>query len=324
MPILSRRAFALSGVAATMALSSGRAVASAASSPRGELAGQSDLFVDLSTPMGNVEAYARIVGDTDPAATSYSWYAGRVSGQRPGEAARDLMRIIGMGTVRLLKRENGPGYMMLRKELGYFLDFETHEVIDRWENPYSGETVTVDHIANPSINIELKPYRGDIGLYEEVDKATSQPFLLNWTRVGDRVLTENYADLWVRNPLDPEIWKRESSGLMIAISDSNSFNVSWADLQNPALTKVSSYGQWVHRRPWQPWMLMGQAEGAISYICATGSAASLYDLPEQIVTLARERHPDFLEAPTEMTKGESSLARYMRTRTPAPPRERAE
>ena len=318
LPQLSRRGFAFWGIAATASLAAGRANAVGRVH---EIAGGKPLigpYLDLTTPMGNVEAYARIVGDTDPTATSYSWYKGRVSGQRPGEAARDLMRIIGMGAVRLLPRKDGPGYIMLRKELGYFLDLETREVIDSWENPYSGEVVTVDHIANPSINVELKPYRGETGLYEEVEAVKSQPFLLDWSRVGDRILTENYADLWVRNPLDPVIWKRESSGPMIAINDSNSFNVSWDDLQNQALTKVPSYGYWVHRRPWQPWMLMGQAEGGISYVCATGSAASLDNLPAQIVSLARDRHPDYLIGATEVSKAESSLARFMRTRKPAP------
>jgi len=281
-------------------------------------------LIDLTTPEGNVEAFARINGDTNPAATSYSWYSGRVTGQRPGEAARDLMHIIGMGAVRLFPLEGRPGYQMLRKELGFFTDQATGEVLDRWTNPYSGEEVTVDHIANPSINLEIKPYIGETGLYQEINAASARPFVLDWTLVGDRAITDRYANLWVKNPLDPAVWKRESSGPMIAISDSNVFNVSLADLQNPALTKVPSQGHWVHQRPWQPWMLMGQQEGAIHYNCVTGSAGCLEDLPVQIVALARERFPDFLIGPTEVTPPESSLARYMRTRTPAPPREESQ
>ena len=277
-------------------------------------------FIDLTTPEGNVEAFARISGDTNPAATSHSWYRGRVTGQRPGEAARDLMGIIGMGTVRMLPLEGRSGYQMLRKELGFFVDLDSGAVLDRWTNPYSNEEVTVDHIANPSINLEIKPFIGETGLYEEVDPEKARPLLLDWTVVGDRAITDRHANLWVKNPLDPAIWKRESSGPMIAISDSNVFNVLLADLQNPALTKVPGQGHWVHQRPWQPWMLMGQEDGFISYNCVTGTAGCLNDLPAQIVELARERFPDFLVAPTEVTKAESSLARYMRTLQPAPPR----
>jgi hypothetical protein len=63
---------------------------------------------------------------------------------------------------------------------------------------------------------------------------------------------------------------------------------------------------------------MGQAEGFIEYNCVTGSAGGLDDLPGQIVELARERYPEFLVGATDRTKAESSLARYIRTRKPAP------
>jgi hypothetical protein len=328
---MSRRSLIGAGAAATAMIAAGPALSAAPKLgstklksncrvPGGSKIGLTGPHLDLTTPEGNVEAFARINGDIDQAATSYSWYTGRVSGQRPGEAARDLMRIIGMGTVRMLPLQGRAGYQMLRKELGFFVDLETGAVLDRWTNPYSNEEVTVDHIANPSINVEIKPYIGETGLYEEVNPEKARPFVLDWTIVGDRAITERHANLWVKNPLDPEVWKRESSGPMIAISDSNVFNVSLADLQNLELTKVPSQGHWVHQRPWQPWMLMGQEEGFISYNCVTGSAGCLNDLPAQIVELARGRFPDFLEAPTEVTKAESSLARYIRTRKPAPAR----
>ncbi len=277
-------------------------------------------YVDLATPDGNVNAWARINGSIDPAVTSYSWYSGRVTGMRPGEAARDLMRIIGMGAVRLLPLADGKGFQMLRKELGFFLDLESGAVLDKWHNPYNDEMVEVAHIANPAINARIEAFPRPQGLYEAVDDPKARaPFILPWTRIRDRAVTEQHTNLWAKNPLDPAIWVRESSGPNIAISDSNSFNISLADLQNPALKKIPSFGNWVHSRPWQPWMLMGQSPGAIQYNCITASSDQLADLPPQIVVLARTRFPDFLEAPRTVTRAESSLARYMRTRKPTPP-----
>ncbi len=315
MPMFDRRtmlAGSLAGVALAPAAS-----ARAAGAPVASLSGP---FIDLATPAGNVNAWARINGSTDPAVTSYSWYGGRVTGMRPGEAARDLMRIIGMGAVRLLPLAEGNGYQMLRKELGFFLDLASGDVLDTWQNPYTAEKVEVVHLANPAINARIEPFPLKQGLYTAVADAEARaPFILPWTRIGDRVVTEQHAHLWARNPLDPAVWVRESSGAQIAISDSNSYNVSLADLQNPKLQKIASFGFWSHSRPWQPWMLMGQAPGAIQYTCTTASSARLDDLPPAIVALARARYPDFLEAPTTITRAESSLARYMRTRTPAAP-----
>jgi hypothetical protein len=227
-----------------------------------------------------------------------------------------------MGAVRLLPLADGPGWMMLRKELGFFTDLVTGEVIDRWVNPYLEEEVEVVHLANPAINSEIRPFVREMGLYESVGgPEAGRPFLLPWQVVSDRAMTEIHAHIRAKNPLDPNIWPRESSGAEVSISDTNSFNVALADLQNPKLKKVESYGHWSHSRPWQPWMLMGQAAGHIQYTCFTGSSANLARMPAQIVSLAQARYPDFLEAPREASKAESSLARYMRTRTPKPTQE---
>ncbi len=322
MLMLNRRTMLASGtaglaLAAPAAAGAGTALAIRASAELPSLSGPT---IDLATPAGNVNAWARINGSIDPAVTSYSWYSGRVTGRRPGEAARDLMRIIGMGAVRMLPLPDGSGYQMLRKELGFFLDINSGEVLDRWRNPYTDETVEVVHLANPAINARIEAFPLKQGLYETAaDAGARAPFILPWLRMGDRAVTEQHAHLWAKNPLDPAVWVRESSGAHIAISDSNSFNISLADLQNPKLVKIPSFGNWVHSRPWQPWMLMGQTPGSIEYVCATASSARLDDLPPQIIALARSRNPDFLEAPTSVSRAESSLARYMRTRKPAPP-----
>jgi hypothetical protein len=314
----SRRSVLAAGIAAvsTTGFAAARKTANS-SGARPSLAGP---HLDLMTPEGSARAYARIAGSLNPEVTSYSWYSGRVSGHRPGEAGRDLMRIIGMGAVRLLPLQGEMGWTMLRKELGFFVDLESGAVIDRWRNPYLDEEVEVVHLANPAINSTIKAYVREQGLYEAAGAPEkTKPFQLPWLQVGDRAMTELHAHIRARNPLDPAKWPRESSGAQISISDANSFNVALADLQNPALEKVESSGSWVHSRPWQPWMLMGQAEGHIQYTCFTGSSAGLDRMPPQIVALARARYPDFLEAPREITRAESSLARYMRTRSPKPP-----
>lgn len=276
-------------------------------------------YLDLSKPQDNVTAYARIAGSLNPDDTSYSWYRGRVTGHRPDEAGRDLMNIIGMGSVRMLPLDGEPAYLMLRKELGFFTDLDTEEVIDTWTNPFLEEEVEVVHLANPNINSKLKPYQPEQGLYETVgDESSGKPFILPWIMVGNRIMVDRHVHIRAKNPLDPKKWRRESSGEYISISDSNTFNVAAADLQDRKLKKVPSFGNWTHRRPWQPWMLMGQASGYIQYTCFTGSAQSLDDLPEQIVALAKARFPEFLTAPTEPAPAESSLARYMRTRKPQP------
>lgn len=276
--------------------------------------------VDLATGAGTAQTMARIVGNTDPARTKHGWYRGRIMGVAPGGAVRDLLGIKGMSSQRLEPLAGQPGWMLLQKEVGFFFDLESGEVIDKWENPYTGEVVDVMHIANPSVNRNVEPVVRDSRFYDDPEKAreAEKPFILPWQQAGDRLFVEQHAHFWARNPLDPAIWQRESSGPMLQVSDMLSFNVRLSDVRNPERTSLESWGSWVHVRPWQPWMLMAMAPGHCLYNCFTGSADALEDIPADIVAATRSRFPDFLSAPTERTKSEPSLVRFMRERKPAP------
>lgn len=276
--------------------------------------------VDLSTGAGTAQTMARIVGNTNLAKTKHGWYRGRIMGVAPGSAVRDLLGIKGMSSQRLEPLAGQPGWALLQKEVGFFFDLDSGEVIDRWENPYTSETVDVMHIANPSVSRTIEPVVRDSRFYDDPQKAleAERPFILPWQHAGDRLFVEQHTNFWAKNPLDPAKWKRESSGPMLQVSDMMSFNVRYSDVQNPEQTSLENWGSWVHVRPWQPWMLMATAPGHCLYNCFTGSADSLADIPADIVATTRARFPDFLTAPTERTKSEPSLARFMRERKPAP------
>lgn len=279
-------------------------------------------YLDLTTGMGNMLAMARIVGDLDLSQQKHGWYRGVAMGFRPGEAGRDLFGVMGMGTGRLIPFEDKPGFTNVRRECGYYYDLDTGEVIDTWVNPYTNEEVEVLHIANPQINAPLEPVVRGSKLYDDPVEAEkeAEPFLLDWQIAGDTLFAERHAHLYANNPLDPEVWVRESAGPMIRITDSLSYVVSLSDMQNPDLTTIPETGKWVHVRPWQPFMLMGAAPGHFMFRCFTGSASSVDDLPQDIVAVVKERNPDFLNAPAEIKPSVPGMVRFKRDRTPAPPR----
>lgn len=278
--------------------------------------------VDLTTAAGSAETMARIAGNLNPAATKHGWYRGRIMGVSPDGPVRDLLGIKGLSSQRLQPLADRPGWKLMQKEVGIFFDLESGEVVDQWDNPYTSETVDILHIANPSVSRTIEPVIRDARFYEDPEGEIEEgiPFLLPWQRAGDRIFVEDHRHLWVKNPLDPMVWKRETSGAMIQVSDMMSFNVRASDLADPTLMSLESWGSWVHVRPWQPWMLMGDAPGHCLYNCFTGSADTLDDIPRDIVQVVRERHPDFLSPPDKMGKPEPSLVRFMRERKPAPPR----
>ena len=278
-------------------------------------------LLDLRTGPGNALAMAKLLGSLNPAASKYGWYTGRLRAVVPGAAVRDLLTVVGFSAARTLPRDAQGRYALLRRECGFFLDLDSGAVLDSWLNPYTCERVDVVHIANDPVNQLISPLRTNERLYEQdVAPQAPEPYVLPWQVAGDRVFVEVASHLWARNPLDPAIWVRESAGSQIQISDLQTYSCAIDDLQNAALLSVSYQGNWVHVRPWQPWMLMGTAPGHLMYHCFTGSATLLGDVPVAIRSLVEQRLPSFLAAPEKSGKSEGSLSRYMRTRKPSPPR----
>ncbi len=281
--------------------------------------------IDLLTAAGNVTAMAKLAGDLDLNHTKHGWYEGVMVGVAPGGATRDLLGIRGLSSQRILppapgSAASGASWMLLQKEVGFFTDLNTGEVVERWRNPYTDEDVATFHIANPAVNHLIEPVVRESGFYEAAPggEAKSKPFILDWHAAGGRAFVEQRTHVWARNPLDPGVWRRESSGAEIQVTDMQSYSVELSALQDPQLTSLPYVGHWVHWRPWQPWMLMGTRSGGCLYSATTGGAGSLDELPPDLVALVRERAPEFLVAPTELHKSEPSMVRYMRERKPAP------
>ena len=311
---LSRRELLVAGGAAAAAALAGDRAAAAAARGLRDLA--------LETGDGNARLMTRILANLDSSRAKHGWYRGRVMGVAPGAAARDLLGIMGMSSQRAVPLPDRPGWMLLQREVGFFFDLATGKVVDRWRNPLNDETVDVLHIANPSVSRDVEPVERDARFYDDPARAaaSAKPFVLPWQTAGDRLFVEQHSHFWARNPLDPAVWVRESSGPMLQVSDMLSYNVSLPKALDPAVTSLEHWGAWVHVRPWQPWMLMGSTPGHLLYNCFTGSADELAGIPADIVALTRERFPDFLTPPEKRTKAEPSVIRFMRERKPVPPR----
>lgn len=278
-------------------------------------------YADLRTGAGNALAMTRLVGSLDPKAIKYGWYTGRLMSVVPGSAGHDLVGVIGLGAARTLPKDEQGRWQILRRECGFFFDLASGEVLDRWRNPLTDEDVEVVHIANDPVNQTISPVRAGEQLYEQlVTKKEPEPFVLPWQQAGRRAFVEFHSHLWARNPLDPAVWVRESAGPMVQISDMMTYTCDLGELQDASLPSVEYAGNWVHVRPWQPWMLMGAAPGHLLYHCFTGSATRLDDVPPHIAAIVEKRLPAFLQPPDKPGRSEGSLSRYMRTRKPAPPR----
>ncbi|WP_194743398.1 DUF1838 family protein [Thermaurantiacus tibetensis] len=276
--------------------------------------------VDLTTPRGNMEAWARLLGNTDMKSTKYGWAQGIVQGVRPGEAVRDLVGFTMLSCARLLPHEDGVGYRKVLREIGLYTDLGTGEVLETWRNPWLDEEVEVVHIMNDPFNHTITEYRPAPpsygGLNREAPKP--QPLQLDWTRRGNRLNMMSHINLFYPSALQPAKWPRESAHPFAQVTEMFLYQISWADMQNPRKTSVTYDGSWSRTTPWLPWMLMGPTPGHCQYHTFMGAVDDLSQIDRRTVAWIEKHQPKFLEAPEKWEEPSlSSLEWYARTRQPA-------
>lgn len=278
--------------------------------------------VDFKDPKWNRDTYARIDADVDPTKEKCGWLKGMAYGVRDNEKVRPLFKVEGFSFVRTKRLEDGSWRRMLR-EIVFYRDLETNEILKTWLNPYTNETVKVVPIANDPFNFTLSEFQPEPPSYGGLnkDKPPRKPFLQDWEHGpnGQMILTTG-IDMIYPSALQPDKWPRESAGVMNRVSEHFIYVVKREDVENPYLTHIPHTGSWSRVTPWLPWMLMGQAPGNISYFTHFETIPDgEKGLPADLVAAARAMDEKWLHAPTEdYGPSLSSLENYAREQTPAP------
>ena len=275
----------------------------------------------MQDPAWNRDAFARIQGNLDFGKVKYGWYAGTVCGVRDGEAVRPLMGFEGFSCARLVDNGNG-SYQKLLREVVYYKDLASGEILETFLNPYTGEQVPVVPVTNDPFNIVIEQYYPKGPSYGGLRSQDEErrPMLLPWRITSpDTVTLATDIHLYYPSALKPEQWPRESSGRFVRVSEMFRYVMRREDLEDPAKTSVQHTGSWSRITPWLPWMLMGQAPGHVFYIGTMGGYDNLDMASANVIRYAEKHHPKFLDAPTRWEEPSlSSLEDFARTQKPAP------
>lgn len=272
-------------------------------------------------PVWNREMFARLEGDTAPGKFIYGQASGIVHGVRDGEAVKPLFGFEVFSTHRVLRQPDN-SYQRLCRELVFYRDLTTGQLLDQWNNPYTGERVRVVDIANDPFNFRISEFFPDPPSYGGLNavKPPKRPLLLNWGLVNDDTVTlDSDIHLYYRNALDPAVWPRESAGPMNRVSEFFRYFIRREDAEDPAKTHLPHNGVWSRVTPWLPWMLMGPAPGHAFYMGRFTSIDRPEQAPEGVLARVKERYPLYLTAPDRWVEPSlSSLENYARTEKPAP------
>ncbi len=206
------------------------------------------------------------------------------------------------------------GNMWMRgKETGYFTDLASGDILETWDNPWTGDTVEVFNFYNPNMGGKLTAEMPRFAMGASSDEATlmnegthidqsgTVPFLLPFeTFSDDLLLAWDYAHEYT-NPVTPEKWPRASTGPVISPSEHFTFNMSLEQMLDRSESTVRYHAGFSRVSQWWPWMRMGKHEYKdevlFGRMFSHKGLADYGDVPPKVLAYIEKHCPEYLEPP---------------------------
>lgn len=221
--------------------------------------------------------FVKVRGTTDGQQVFLTWQ-GEIYAMIPEEKKRHLFSIIGMSVARCIRCEDG--WDFTSRELTFYLDPETLDILHQWQNPWNGKQVAVMHVANNPVQGH---FQGQYPANVTGDQTTFQfDFFPQYPNplAGDR-------DLALYSP-QPTYQAAELFKL----------RVPTADLLVSERSTVSHLTlAWDRIGPWLPWMNMGKQPGQLIYSAIGHKVNGFADLPQILQQQINDRVPIYRNAP---------------------------
>lgn len=245
-------------------------------------------ILDPAKPDDAVEIQKRTgCGVRDGAPAVYYW-SGRVYSRVRGEPDRLLFTGEGMNIrqcVAVNDPQRGKGFRLVSREVMFFTDPKTGQIIREWKNPWTGETVEVMQIANDPVNFPTTFAVGRDG----------KPYSVQMKTVGDYSQMALEVPLFYRNPLAGDY--QEYVGNDYHAMEIFDFSMPTRELLDTRFPTVYPSVSWVRISDWMPWMKMRGRQGQIVFN-AMGAKLKSYDqLPAVIKDEIARNYPAYTSPP---------------------------
>ena len=236
--------------------------------------------LDLSVPQDFLTAIVKMRGGTTPTLNMgfvIGGYYGVVD-----DRATPLFGVLA-GTFTQYHPVDDLSYRIKALEVAYFTDLDTGELLETWDNPYTGETVTVPQTRmGPSTTLitpaGLKIERAS---GEAVNMQLSHRFRPAIT-VGDQV--------WVTEEI--QAVAAPPGRKAFVYNEMSTYQGNRKDLEDPDQASVRSNVEFHSIISWRPWMKMGDHPGHLTGRASGQHVKSFDELPAYYQELTRKHHPD--------------------------------
>ncbi len=251
----------------------------------------------LEDPAGNLDALLRARAGLD-GAEYVAWWTGDVYGQQPGADTRRLFGFVGFNVARAVAVDGG--YDLLSREVAFYLDPRTRQIISRWHNPDTDSDVDVLHIFNDPVNQRFRltmPWG---------------PWRAPYTVLGRTVVFNLDIPISAPSPLPVSEWPDNSADDTYRAMELFQFYAPRAALLETDAPSVDCDISWVRTSPWLPWMRMGNRQGGLLFHCRGSKLSGFDELPHDVRAYVDEQAPQYRHAPTEFTAPNESSWSYFK------------
>jgi len=275
--------------------------------------------LDFGDPGDNLTAFGKLWGSFG--APAYGSFHGTMFAVVGDRRLQPLFGYTGTGVMQCKHLKNG-SVRMRGKETGFFTDLASGDVLDCWDNPFTGKRVEVFDFLNDRMRGTLTTEMPRFHFGAEEDEATllndpgsetdrgndsaSVPFVLPWEVYGDAVLLAwDYAHRYT-NPVTADRWPEACTGPYINPSEHFTFQTSLGELENPDCHSAAFHAGFSRTSPWWPWMHMGRSDvkGVLfGRMFSRKTHRGIEDVPRKLRAHVEKHHPEYLEAPDDWDDG---------------------
>lgn len=226
----------------------------------------------------------------------YGMWEGRIYSRVQGEKDRHLFNVVGINVRQCDCVEDpvrGKGFRSVGREIMMYLNPKTNEIMDTWENPWTGETVDVVHVANDPVNMR--------GYVYEKDEDGKPSVKTSFRKYGDVAVTSYEIPLFYNNPLSGD-YQKYVGGTYHAMEIFNTYYRA-EELTNSKIRNLSQSNiSWQRMSQWLPWMEMGSKAG---WIIANATGESILDkdgIWDRLEVILNDRYPIYFNPPARDDK----------------------
>jgi Protein of unknown function (DUF1838) len=206
----------------------------------------------------------------------------------PGERPQRIFGFEGYNIRRRIETPEKDGFFHATREIVFYTDPLTGEILSEWRNPFTQQKNEVFHIANDPVNYRVR-VRGGKHFNVSLDGKRE---------LGEIASPQEWDDyyVWQRDvfPFYPMPgWDKNYTSAELF-----DYYVPKADLERdgPPSVMVS----WTRVGPWLPWMGMDKRDGLMIYHARSKRMESWDQLPERIKKTVKEKFPVYQTAPAEV------------------------